>query len=308
MRKLAIVIFICLMFILGFLIWTRFSTGEDSWICSNGQWIKHGNPSAPMPTSGCGISQDQNKVPEKPAQDQSQMVRVDFPKADEVISSPLEISGRARGNWYFEATFPVKLIDVNGNILATGNAQAQGEWTTEDFVPFISKLEFSSATSTNGFLVLEKDNPSGLPENAAEIRVPVIIKETKKTAVKVFFGNSKIDPNVEECNKVYPVTRMITPTEAVARASLEELLKGITDEEKSQGFFTTINPGVTIKSLNIENGIADVDFDEKLGEGVGGSCKVAAIRAQISETLKQFDTVKEVVISINGRTEDILQP
>jgi hypothetical protein len=28
---------------------------EDSWICQNGQWIKHGNPSAPSPTSQCII-------------------------------------------------------------------------------------------------------------------------------------------------------------------------------------------------------------------------------------------------------------
>jgi len=41
---------------------------------------------------------------------------------------------------------------------------------------------------------------------------------------------------------------------------------------------------------------------------VGGSCRVAAISAQIMETLKQFPTVKDVIISINSRTEDILQP
>jgi len=35
---------------------------------------------------------------------------------------------------------------------------------------------------------------------------------------------------------------------------------------------------------------------------------VTAIRAQITETLKQFPTVENVVISIDGRTEDILQP
>ncbi|PIP22172.1 MAG: hypothetical protein COX38_02115, partial [Candidatus Nealsonbacteria bacterium CG23_combo_of_CG06-09_8_20_14_all_39_25] len=48
--------------------------------------------------------------------------------------------------------------------------------------------------------------------------------------------------------------------------------------------------------------------DEQLEFQVGGSCKVSAIRAQITQTLKQFPTVDEVVISINGRTEDILQP
>jgi hypothetical protein len=34
----------------------RFLLGgsEDSWICQDGQWIKHGNPSAPAPSGGCG--------------------------------------------------------------------------------------------------------------------------------------------------------------------------------------------------------------------------------------------------------------
>lgn len=27
---------------------------EDTWICENGQWLKHGNPSAPMPAQPCG--------------------------------------------------------------------------------------------------------------------------------------------------------------------------------------------------------------------------------------------------------------
>jgi len=27
---------------------------EDTWICEDGQWIRHGQPSSPPPTSGCG--------------------------------------------------------------------------------------------------------------------------------------------------------------------------------------------------------------------------------------------------------------
>jgi len=54
--------------------------------------------------------------------------------------------------------------------------------------------------------------------------------------------------------------------------------------------------------------VAKADFDEQLEFQVGGSCRVSAIRAEITQTLKQFSTVKEVVISIDGRTEDILQP
>ncbi len=32
----------------------RFLTGsEDTWICSSGEWIKHGNPSGLMPDMPC---------------------------------------------------------------------------------------------------------------------------------------------------------------------------------------------------------------------------------------------------------------
>jgi len=29
---------------------------EDTWFCQNNQWVKHGNPSAPMPDAGCGAA------------------------------------------------------------------------------------------------------------------------------------------------------------------------------------------------------------------------------------------------------------
>ena len=32
----------------------RFSTPEDTWICENDQWVKHGHPDSSMPQSGCG--------------------------------------------------------------------------------------------------------------------------------------------------------------------------------------------------------------------------------------------------------------
>jgi len=89
---------------------------------------------------------------------------------------------------------------------------------------------------------------------------------------------------------------------------LEELLKGPNNKESENSFSTSINYGAKINKLIIENGVAKVDFDGQLQNGVGGSCRVSAIRSQITQTLKQFPGVKGVIISINGRTEDILQP
>lgn len=125
--------------------------------------------------------------------------------------------------------------------------------------------------------------------------------------VNVFFGGRQALEG-EECTTVYPLERQIPKTSVVARAALEELLKGPTASEKNSGYYSSINDGVMVQKLIIENGVAKVDFDKRLEEAVGGSCRVTVIRTQITQTLKQFPTVKEVVISIDGRTEDILQP
>lgn len=101
------------------------------------------------------------------------MIRVATPTADAFITSPLVISGQARGNWYFEASFPAELIDANGKQLFIGPVQAQGEWMTKEFVPFNSEIIFAQPETANGTLILRKDNPSGLPENDAEVRIPV---------------------------------------------------------------------------------------------------------------------------------------
>src|SRR3989344_6397198 len=100
-------------------------------------------------------------------------IRVEKPRPNEIIQSPLQIKGEARGFWFFEASFPVRLLDENGKEIAVGIAQTQGEWMTEDFVPFEVRLEFQQPETNKGTLVLEKDNPSGLPEHADELRIPV---------------------------------------------------------------------------------------------------------------------------------------
>ncbi len=107
----------------------------------------------------------------------SDLIRVTSPQPNATIQSPLTVEGEARGNWYFEATFPVRLLDANGTELAAVPARAQGEWMTQEFVPFTVELRFPEPTTKTGVLVLQKDNPSGLPANADELRVPVIFSK-----------------------------------------------------------------------------------------------------------------------------------
>ncbi|MEK7538956.1 MAG: Gmad2 immunoglobulin-like domain-containing protein [Patescibacteria group bacterium] len=103
-------------------------------------------------------------------------IRVSAPLSGAKITSPLVVRGEARGTWYFEASFPVRLRDANGKELAVKPAQAQGEWMTTEFVPFEAALTFTKPETKTGTLILEKDNPSGLPEHAAHIEIPVVFE------------------------------------------------------------------------------------------------------------------------------------
>ena len=103
----------------------------------------------------------------------SNLIHVTQPQPNAVVTAPLTISGEARGTWYFEASFPVLLIGANGDTLAVKPAQAQGEWMTENFVPFTVTLSFAAPVASTGTLILKKDNPSGLPEHDVELRIPV---------------------------------------------------------------------------------------------------------------------------------------
>jgi hypothetical protein len=117
-----------------------------------------------------GVKED-NSVILKPATTTSDfcykdLICLDNLRAEDTIKSPLIITGKASGVWYFEATFPVILTNWDGLIIAEAYASAKDEWMTEDFVDFEVKLEFKADTSVSnrGTLILQKDNPSGLPE------------------------------------------------------------------------------------------------------------------------------------------------
>jgi hypothetical protein len=93
------------------------------------------------------------------------------------VSNPIKIEGKARGNWFFEATFPVQLVDTDGNIIASTTARAETDWMTTDFVNFTATLEYVKSTTTaRALIVLNKDNPSGNPDFDQSIFIPVILK------------------------------------------------------------------------------------------------------------------------------------
>lgn len=117
----------------------------------------------------------------EPAIDTLDGIRIEEPATHGVITSPLRLAGMARGPWYFEATFPVKLLDAEGNLVGQSFVQATRDWMTTDFVPFAGTLIFEAPRASRGVIVFEKANASGLPEHAGELRVPVRFRRRQCT-------------------------------------------------------------------------------------------------------------------------------
>ena len=136
---------------------------EEARLCPDGSYVGRSGPKcefAPCPKEN--------------------LITIASPKPNEKISSPIAITGEARGYWFFEATFPIKLYDSKNSLIAQSHATAKGEWMTEAFVPFEANLAFAVDREQAGTLILEKDNPSGLPEHADEIRIPVTLSPASR--------------------------------------------------------------------------------------------------------------------------------
>jgi hypothetical protein len=65
---------------------------------------------------------------------------------------------------------------------------------------------------------------------------------------------------------------------------------------------------VRLLDLTIENGVATANFSKEMRAYGGGSARVQSIREQITRTLLQFSTIREVRIAIEGQTQSVLQP
>ncbi|MFH0739657.1 MAG: Gmad2 immunoglobulin-like domain-containing protein [bacterium] len=241
----------------------------------------------------------------------SDLIKVDSPNPNQVIQSPFTITGQARGGWYFEATFPVALLDLSGNTITSTFAQAQGDWMVENFVPFKSILNFKIATTTQpAILVLMNDNPSGLPENEKEIRIPVVLQNPSASLeqrdIKLYYYNPNLDNIACSEKGLVGVERQIPLTQTPIQDAIKLLLKGeLTSQEKAQGITTEYPlPGFVLQGASLNNKVLTLDFNDPNNKTGGGSCRVSILWNQIEATAKQFPEVSEVKFI----PEELFQP
>ncbi len=138
------------------------------------------------------------------------------------------------------------------------------------------------------------------------------------------------DPNTQPVmvywvlgENLQPMTVRVLKTPRIGTAALDELLWGPPPGNLA-GFSTALptpeqvlsfagrgadwGPRVTLRGLTIVNGVATANFSKEMAAYGGGSLRVRLIREQITRTLQQFSTVREVRIAVEGRTEGVLEP
>jgi hypothetical protein len=155
----------------------------EAMICPDGSAVGRTGPNCEFAACPTPVSQDVPGDLNQYLASKADLIKVATPTPFAKIKSPLNLSGEARGYWFFEASFPVTLVNWDGLIIAEGVATAEGEWMTEEFVPFTAELEFNTnfATDTPAFMkkgaiILKKDNPSGMPENDNALEIPIVFE------------------------------------------------------------------------------------------------------------------------------------
>lgn len=135
---------------------------------------------------------------------------------------------------------------------------------------------------------------------------PVMAPAQQQTMqIKLYFPNSK--RNSGDCVvPVYPVTRTVPKTSAVAKATLEQLFAGPTSEEKAKGFYSDFSDATKslLISINIKNRNAYVNMrDLGATSSIGNfttSCGGSNFFGQVETTLKQFPSVRKVFFAFEG--------
>lgn len=128
------------------------------------------SPSEPIALAAPVDSSQTEATPDPTCTDD---IVVETPTPHTMVDGELQIGGQARGTWFFEGSFPAYLLDAELNELAVIPVPAEGEWMTEDFVPFSATLPVVETEATLGYVFLQKDNPSDELRLSCSVIIPV---------------------------------------------------------------------------------------------------------------------------------------
>lgn len=93
------------------------------------------------------------------------------------VNYAVTITGKLKGNYFFEGSAPVRIEDPSGKIVLKTNLTATSDWMTSDYVSFkftINPADFNpSDFGGDATIIIERDDPSGQGKNLMPIKIPI---------------------------------------------------------------------------------------------------------------------------------------
>jgi spore germination protein GerM len=141
-------------------------------------------------------------------------------------------------------------------------------------------------------------------ESKQEKKPEIQVKSSQLTVqAKIYFLT--LNDRTEKVT-LLPVTRTVAADEPLSSA-LKEMLRGPSAGEKRKGVLSAMPDGLVMRGVSIRNGIATIDFNSSFEENAIGNILMNRID-QIVYTATQFNEVKGVIITINGRRKTSIGP
>lgn len=139
---------------------------------------------------------------------------------------------------------------------------------------------------------------------------PAAIPGPETAPITLYYYDPARDqgPGGAQCTEagLVAVERALPRTHTPLADAVRLLLRGeISEEERARGITTEFPlEGLELTGASIVDGVATLTFVDPRNQTIGGSCRVAILRAQLEATAKQFASVSEVRIL----PADLFQP
>lgn len=239
------------------------------------------------------------------------------------------------GNGYVEMPAPLAQVTVPTHVLARvgrPGEQVNVTLTWNDGTQFTHMVTLLPGQDGRGLAILSMDwvadpKPTHPDTQGAALQIHDLTGQPLAwQPLTILHPNDASTMSVDvywvRNEQVVPQSLRLPRTQSIGRVSLEALLWGPVPDNLD-GFQTAIplpaevltaaNRGadwgerVRLKDLAITNGVARADFSKELLANAGGALRMSLIRQQIEQTLLQFQTVRQVIITVEGQT-GMLEP
>lgn len=211
------------------------------------------------------------------------------PTPGSTVTSPVIIEGFLKNN-YQGLSWQIKTSGGASQLSETNNLEqsqtAYSAFRLEIYLPALEQTEFQIELSAENLKTKKTETLLSLPLSLLSIN---------KSTLNIFFANNQLNTR-RSCTEVFPVTRSVAETSALGRASLLQILNGPSENERYQGYRSSLPYKTIINSFIISGGIATVTVSKDIEKT--SNCEKQRAFEQIKQTLLQIPSVKEVMIRI----------